>query len=116
MANLSAVHIPAFEFHFNLVVYPLPAEEKNVSILRKSCSSFKVLSQGQSNFYLLKNNAVKPTATGGTHWLEHLPDHVYCFVPSFDMDKGQVVVYDHIPQWLTEFKYSMEIIEVNTYF
>ena len=41
MAYLSAIYIPAFEFHFNLVVYPLPAEERNVSNLKKLHSIFK---------------------------------------------------------------------------
>ena len=46
MAYLSAIYIPAFEFHFNLVVYPLPAEERNVSNLKKVLSILKSIVSG----------------------------------------------------------------------
>jgi hypothetical protein len=51
---------------------------------------------------LLRNNGAQPVATGGSHWLEYLPDHLYCFLPSYSEDEGRVKVYDHVPCWLTD--------------
>ena len=61
---------------------------------------------------MLKNNCVPARATGGTHWLEYLPGFMYCFVPSFDSHKGVVQVYDHIPEVIKDFIFSMEIEKV----
>ena len=69
--------------------------------------------QGHSYFYILKNNEVHPKATGGTHWLEFLPDHVYCFLPSLLSDKGEVRVAEHIPEYVKDFLYCMEILQVS---
>ena len=72
-------------------------------------NDYENFSQGDSHFFLLKNNAVKPNITGGTHWLELLPDWVYCFVPSMEIDKGTVHVYDHMPEFVKDFDFCMEI-------
>ena len=61
---------------------------------------------------MLKNNGVHAKATGGTHWLQFLPDHVYCFLPSFEIDKGQVEIHDHIPDFVKDFYFCMEIEQV----
>ena len=58
------------------------------------------------------NNAVLPNATGGTHWLTYLPGCMYCFLPSFEADKGTVYVYDHIPDFLLDFLYCTEILNI----
>ena len=73
------------------------------------------MSQGQSHFYILKNNAVHAEPTGGTHWLESMPGHVYCFIPSFNVNKGTAVVYNYMPEFLKDFKYCMEIKQVHKY-
>ena len=56
------------------------------------------------------NNGTEPHPTGGTHWIEFLPDHVYCFLPSFDVDKGEVEVHQNSPEFLDNFLYSNEIL------
>ena len=61
---------------------------------------------------MLKNNCVLPSATGGTHWLEYLPDHLYCFLPSFEADKGKVEVYDYMPTFVKDFLFSIQIEQV----
>ena len=68
--------------------------------------------KGWSYFYILKDNAVKPLLTGGVHWLEFLPGHVYCFLPSLRGDVGSVRVYDHMPEFIKDFSLCMEIKEV----
>ena len=68
--------------------------------------------QGKSYFYILKNNAVAAVPTGGTHWIQFLPDHVYCFIPSMEIDKGEVDVYQAMPEFLKDFLFSMEIHQV----
>ena len=70
--------------------------------------------QGKSYFYVLKNNAVLAVATGGSHWVELLPDHVYCLIPSFDIHKGIVKIYDVMPDFLKDFLYCMEIKQVKS--
>ena len=60
---------------------------------------------------MVKNNAVHAQPTGGEHWLEFMPDHVYCFLPSFE-NKGTVLVYDHMPEFIRNFFYCMEIQQV----
>ena len=71
-----------------------------------------IISQDQSYFFVLKNNGTKPTPTGGSHWIEFLPNHLYCFLPSYEVDVGKVKVYDFLPKQLADFLYSMEISEV----
>ena len=61
---------------------------------------------------MLKNNCVTAKATGGSHWLEYLADHMYCFLPSYDRDKGKVQVYDYIPEFVKEFLFCLTIEEV----
>ena len=63
----------------------------------------------QSFFYILKNNASHAKPTGGTHWLEFLPNHVYCFLPSFEADVGKVQIFDHMPEYVKDFLFCMEI-------
>jgi hypothetical protein len=62
------------------------------------------------------NNGEEPHPTGGTHWLQFLPDHVYCFLPSLDADKGEVRVFEHPPKFLDDFLYSEEIKVVLLYY
>ena len=59
------------------------------------------------------NNGVLPKATGGSHWLTYLPGYVYCFVPSYEADKGTAFAYDHFPDFLLDFQYCVEITELN---
>ena len=109
MSNFPTVEIPAYEFQFNLIVCPLPYTVKNVS------DSYMIIIffiQGVSRYFVLKDNYVKPTPTGGSHWLELLPGHMYCFLPSMAMDQGKVYVYDHTPHWIKDFLYSLEIYQV----
>ena len=47
--------------------------------------------------------------TGGTHWIEFLPDHVYCFLPSSTADAGKVEVHRQMPDWVKDFLFCMEI-------
>ena len=68
--------------------------------------------QGKSHFYILKNNAVPPVATGGHHWVEFLPDHVYCFTPSIEINKGEPLMFATMPDFLKDFLFSVEIKQV----
>ena len=68
--------------------------------------------QGQSYFFVLKNNAIKPLPTGRSHWLEFIPNHMYLFLPSYEADKGKVKVYDFIPRQVTDFMYCMKVEKV----
>ena len=61
---------------------------------------------------MLKNNCVPARATGGTHWLEYLPGFMYCFVPSYDSHKGEVKVYDYIPEFIKDFLFCLTIEQV----
>ena len=63
----------------------------------------------QSFFYVLKNNASYAKPTGGSHWIEFLPNHVYCFLPSFEADAGKVQIFDHMPEYVKDFMFCMEI-------
>jgi hypothetical protein len=65
----------------------------------------------QSFFYVLKNNFSLAKPTGGTHWIEFLPNHVYCFLPSIEVDVGKVRCYDHMPEYVKDFLFCMEITQ-----
>ena len=60
----------------------------------------------------MSNNASPPHHTGGTHWIEYLPGYSYCFVPSFEANRGNPYVYRDIPDFLKDFSFFMEIKEV----
>ena len=113
MAVFPTVIVPAFEFQFNLAVYPLPATTlKTVSSDQFSSYRliiFQILIQGKSHFYVLKDNAVKSKITGGTHWLEFLPNHVYCFLPSYEGNRGTVQVHASMPDFVKEFLFCMQV-------
>ena len=49
------------------------------------------------------NNAVHPKPTGGSHWLTYQPAYTYCFLPSFEADRGTVQAYDYLPDFLLDF-------------
>ena len=68
--------------------------------------------KGKSYFYYLKNNAVPAVPTGGYHWIEFLPDHVYCFVPSMGINAGSVIIQETMPEFLKDFLYCKEIKKV----
>ena len=68
--------------------------------------------QGKSHFYILKNNAVSPVPTGGHHWVEFLPDHVYCFTPSMEINKGEPLMCTEMPDFLKNFLFSFDIQQV----
>ena len=61
---------------------------------------------------MLKNNALQAKAIGDKHWLQFLPDHVYCFLPSFDGNAGTVEVYGYMPEFVKDVLYCMEIKQV----
>ena len=61
---------------------------------------------------MLKNNAVPAVPTGGSHWIEFLPNHVYCFTPSMEINGGNAIVEKAMPKFLNEFTYCMEIKKV----
>ena len=65
--------------------------------------------QGRSKFYVLKNNCVLPKATGTAHWLEYLPGHMYCFLPSLEAENGTVKVYSYFPDIVRGFLFSVPI-------
>ena len=68
--------------------------------------------QGKSYFYILKNNAVSAVPTGGFHWIEFLPNHVYCFTPSMEINAGHALVGKTMPEFLKNFSFCQEIKEV----
>ena len=111
MTGFPTIKVPAYEFFFNLVVCPNPYGVKNVSLYFSYYVYKQIYYQGSSSFVLLSNNGSQPTETGGTHWLRFLPDHIYCFLPSFSQYKGEVHVLDHLPQWLVEdFMFCKELV------
>ena len=55
---------------------------------------------------------VPAKATGGKHWLRFLPDHVYCFLPLFEIDKGEIHIFKSMPDFLRDFFFCMEIKDV----
>ena len=65
--------------------------------------------QGSSEFYVLKNNCVLPKPTGASHWLEYLPGYMYCFLPSFEAEKGTVKVYSYLPEIVRDFCFAVPI-------
>ena len=65
----------------------------------------------KSFFYILKNNASHPKPTGATHWIQFLPNHVYCFLPSLEADMGKVQIFDHMPEYVKEFLFCIEITQ-----
>ena len=68
--------------------------------------------QDESYIYVLKHNGVKPIPAGGSHWLQLLPHYMYCFLPSYEADKGKAKVYNFIPGQLAEFIYCMKVEKV----
>ena len=119
MGRHDTVTVPAFEFKFNLVVFPLPEGTAKVSWILSIRNISILFVKDMSQFYVMSNNRIPPKRTGGTHWLEYLPGYAYCFVPSFDAFKGDPYVYRHVPDFVMEFSYYMEIEEVckqNIYF
>ena len=60
----------------------------------------------------MSQNGVSPKPTGGTHWLEYMPGYAYCFLPSFAVHRGSPLVYDHVPDFLMDFHFYMEIDNV----
>ena len=110
MKVYKTVKVPAFEFHWNLVVYPHSIE--SVSDLLNKHLFISPNIQDESFFYVLKNNAVKPTPSSGHHWLELLPGYVYCFLPSLHDVSGEVHVYTSMPEYIKDFEYSMQIEQV----
>ena len=66
----------------------------------------------ESFFFVLKNNAVKPTPTGGHHWLELMPGYVYCFLPSLHASTGEIHVYTYMPDYVKEFEFCMKVEKV----
>ena len=74
MTSFATVDIPAYEFQFNLVVYPLPDHIRSlvISHFLLNVIIFCFL-QGHSYFFVLKDNAVHAHPTGGSHWLRFLP-------------------------------------------
>ena len=60
----------------------------------------------------MSNNIATPERTGGSHSLEYLPGHAYCFLPSFYADKGDSFVYPFVPDFVKEFSFYMEIEDV----
>ena len=115
MSSFLTVSIPAFEFHFNLVVCPIPSTWlKNVCLKQLIIhNNFnEIFSQDESFVFVLKNNGVEPIPTGGSHWLQLLPNHMYCFLPSYEADKSEAKVYNFIPRQLAEFIYCMKVEKV----
>ena len=72
----------------------------------------KIIPKGKSYFYYLKNNAVPAVHTGSYHWIEFLPDHVYCFVPSMEINAGNVIIQNTMPEFLKDFLFCKEIKKV----
>ena len=111
MALFPTVRVPAFEFQFNLAVYPTATTLKTVSSHKFSSYKFlQIVIQGQSHFFVLKDNAVKSKLTGGTHWVEFLPNHVYCFLPSYEGNRGTVQVHASMPDFVKEFLFCMQVL------
>ena len=74
-----------------------------------------MFSQGESFFYVLKNNGISPTPTGGTHWLKFLPNHVYCFLPSFEVDNGEIHMCNQMPDYIKDYYFSIQINQVKNF-
>ena len=60
----------------------------------------------------MSNNIATPQRTGSSHYLEYLPGHAYCFLPSSDANKGDSFVYHFVPDFVKEFSFYIEIEDV----
>jgi len=71
-----------------------------------------ILLQGKSYYFVMMNNSYPNNETIGYHWIEFLPDHVYCFLPSTMPSTGKVRRYTSMPLFIQKFQYAHEITEV----
>ena len=102
---VETVIVPAYEFHYDIIVYPLPYQPQ-----KKVLQHFMIILlrvwyelQGESFFYLLMEQESLPAKTKRNHWLELLHDHVYCFIPSVKPQEGQVQMYTSMPEFLMNY-------------
>ena len=107
---METVSIPAFEFQFNLMVFP--KEQETVSFQNVKMYTDVKTFQDKTSFYVLKNNGVKPISSGSKHWIEFLPGYDYCFIPSLEACLGEVHVYSYKPEFIKNFDFCMEIHQV----
>ena len=66
----------------------------------------------QVKYYVMSNNITPQERTGRSHFLEYLPGHAYCFIPSFDANQVDSYVYPFVPDFVKEFSFYMEIEDV----
>ena len=109
---MRTVKIPAFEFQFNLVVYPNSHASVSCFNFDRGLKQYILFLKENNSFFILKNNGAKPVPIGTDHWLSLMPGYVYCFVPSFEAYVGEVHVYSHMPEFINNFQFCMEIEKV----
>ena len=61
---------------------------------------------------MLNNDGVKPKPTGDYHWLEYLPNHAYCFLPSLTSNYGSGKMLKRMPAYIKDMLYGSKIEKV----
>ena len=86
-----SVSIPSFPYFCNMVVFPSPCNED------------------VSAFFIVKKTAAVPEHSCQKLLLEYLPGHIYCLLPSSELNHGTVSRYSSRPNFLQEYSYCLEI-------
>ena len=109
------VHVPVYGYHNDIVVYPLPYQiERKVNLINVVCFILSIYTfQGTTFFYLLTEGEYFPVKTQHYHWLEYLPNHVYCFLQSPRSRGGSVKMFTKMPGFLQQYHW-IELSKVST--
>ena len=86
-----SITIPFIPYFSNIVVFPLPRKENCAKV------------------FILKKTADVPEASNEKFRLEYLPGHVYCLLPSKEMQQGQIFLCKSRPNSLKQFSYCLEM-------
>ena len=79
---------------------------------RKNSENFFTFAiQGESYIYMLSNDGSNKLLTGQLQLVEFLPDCMYCYLPSYDIDCGYVQKFEYIPTFLKSLRFLVEIKE-----
>ena len=89
----STISIPVIPYYCNVVVFPLPPG----------------VDYDDSPVFVLKKSALLPAASDHDFTLEYLPSHVYCLLPSIQMQHWTVSLYKSRPAFLKNFSFCLQI-------
>ena len=92
MAELfPTISIPVIPYFCNVVVFPVPDIDTYPPV------------------FLLKKTAMVPAASSQTILLEYAESHVYCLLPSKEMNRGTISICRSKPNFLKNFTYCSQI-------